>query len=440
MSTILELKEKRATIGKEIVQMRNKLTGDKVDFDATEKEGWDKANKEFDALGRQIEVAERAENVERELNTRKGGNRPGDEDFGNKKPDSVDPEKLTRAQATAFRAWAGAPSKRDLNDEEIEACKLAGVNPRSEFFDFRMTGKHGVEHRGTSPQSTTGSEGGNTISQGFVPNLERALKSYAAVMGVADVFYTATGNPLPWPTVNDTGTTGALLAENAQITVADVAFAQTTFNAYKITSKQLLLSIELMQDSAFNLAAEVGSMLGERIGRSVAAYGTTGTGLSQPGGIITGATSGKTAASATAIASDELIDLIHSVDPEYRVNTGVGFMMHDSVLAVVRKLKDGQSNYLWQPGYQNGVPDRLLGYPVYVNQSMASSVAASAKTVLFGDFKKFKMRFVSGVRLVRMDERYADYDQVGFVAFLRFDSKVLNAGTNPLKFLTQAAL
>lgn len=440
MPTIQELREQRATIGKEIRRMADTLTGEKRDFDSTEKGNWEKANKDFDEIGRQIETLERAAKIDKELagNAPENG-RPGDEDFGkpNKRASGIDAEKRSRSEATALKAWASRASGRDLSDDEVKSCRSLGFDPFSKTLEFRMDG--GVLTRGTDPQSTTAAAGGYTIPQGFVPNLERAMKAFAIPLQLADVITTDTGNTLPWPTINDTGTSGALLAENAQVTVGDMTFASTSFGAYKYTSKEVLLSYELITDSAFDLASEVGSMLGERLGRALAAAMTTGTGSSQPAGIVTGSTSGKTAASATAIAADELIDLIHAVDPAYRVNPGVGFMAHDSVLAAIRKLKDGQSNYLWQPGYQNGQPDRLLGYPVYTNQNMASSIAANAKTVVFGDFKKFKVRMVSGVRLVRMDERYADYDQVGFVAFVRMDSKVLNAGTNPLKYLVQAA-
>ena len=439
----MELKdilEKRASVGNEILRMRDVLKKEDRDFNSEEKAAWEKANKDFTDLTSRMNSLKQGEAVAAELANRgERGERPGDEEFGkaNKGGSRIDADKLARSESAALKAWAKRASGRDLSEDEVKACRSLGFNPFGSAIDFRMD--TGILTRGTDPQSTTAAAGGYTIPQGFVTNLERAMKAYAIPLQLADVITTDTGNTLPWPTINDTGTSGALLAENAQVAVGDMTFAQTSFAAYKYTSKEVLLSYELITDSAFNLASEVGSMLGERLGRALAAAMTTGTGSSQPAGIVTGSTAGKTAASTTAIAADELIDLIHSVDPAYRVNPGVGFMAHDTVISAIRKLKDGQSNYLWQPGYQNGQPDRLLGYPIYTNQNMASSIAASAKTVVFGDYKKFKVRMVSGVRLVRMDERYADYDQVGFVAFVRMDSKVLNAGTNPIKHLVQAA-
>ena len=114
-------------------------------------------------------------------------------------------------------------------------------------------------------------------------------------------------------------------------------------------------------------------------------------------------------------------------------------MMHDNIILALRKLKDSTNQYLWQPGLQAGAPDRLLGFPVAVNNNMASSMAANALTVLFGAFRKFVVREVRSIRYYRLEERYRDNDQTGFVAFHRYDSRVLDAGTNPIKVLKQAA-
>lgn len=154
-------------------------------------------------------------------------------------------------------------------------------------------------------------------------------------------------------------------------------------------------------------------------------------------GIVTAAALGKTAASATAIAADELFDLVHSVDPAYR--KGAGFMFHDNVLLTIRKLKDGNGQYLWTAGLQAGEADRILGYGYTVNQHMASAVASTAKTVIFGQLSKYKIRDVRGLRLRRLVERYAESDQEGFVAFYRADGNLLDSGVAPVKYLQQAA-
>ena len=141
-----------------------------------------------------------------------------------------------------------------------------------------------------------------------------------------------------------------------------------------------------------------------------------------------------TSASATAISVDDLLGLVHSVDRAYR-DAGA-FMMHDSVLLAIRKLKDANNLPIFTQSYIVGEPDRLFGYPVVINNSMASTVATTNKTVLFGDWSKFIIRDALDIQLVRSDERYMEYGQSAFVALARTDSKVTISGA--LKRLTQA--
>jgi len=281
----------------------------------------------------------------------------------------------------------------------------------------------------------TTTAGGHTTFPGFVTNLEQAMLQFGGMRQVSTILRTATGSALDWPTVNDTSNTGALLSENTQDSEQDVTFGNLTLDAYKYTSKIVRVSVELMQDSAFNMGAVIGSLIGERLGRIQNTHATTGTGSSQPNGVITAATLGKTAAGAAAITMDELLDLQASVDPAYR--QGASWMFNDATRNYIRKLKSTDSVYHWQPGAVAGDPDRLLNHTITINQDMAS-IATTAKTVLFGALAKYLMREVLGVTLVRMNERYADYHQVAFVAIMRFDGDLLDAGTNPVKYLQQA--
>ena len=166
-------------------------------------------------------------------------------------------------------------------------------------------------------------------------------------------------------------------------------------------------------------------------------YFVTGTGSSEPQGVVTGSSLGVTAASATAVTFDEIIDLINSVDPAYQASASFGLAMNNSTKAAIRKLKDSNGQYLWQAGLTANDPDTILGKPVVVLQEMAD-IATGEKTIIAGDMSKFVIRDAGPVRLARMDERYRDYDQTGFVAFARVDSIVIDAGTNPIKHLIQA--
>jgi len=251
----------------------------------------------------------------------------------------------------------------------------------------------------------------------------------------ATILNTSSGNPLPIPTFNDTSNVGALLAENSAVTTQDVTFGQAVLNAYKYTSKLVLVSQELLEDSAVSVDSLLSDVLGQRMGRALASAFTTGDGSSKPSGVVTGSTLGVTAASATALTMDELFGLKHSVDPAYR--QGAKWMFNDSTLLAIKKLKDGNGNYIWSSGVALGRADMIDGDPYIVNPAMAS-IATGNKSVLYGDFSQYFIRHIGQPTLLRLTERYAEYFQVGFVLAQRHDGLLVNAGTNPIKHLLQA--
>lgn len=461
MSAITEAREKREKAYVAVKELREKFTaqGDKW-ADEGQRNAWSAANADYDAAHAEEErltaeldkVAKRAAEIQQREEER--GRSPGRPDGPGRRHD--DGEVTDEMRRMAFHAWARRQCEREITDEQREACRRVGLNPSTKELpidlggtdDFNALRRHlytgnparaslkGFERRALSKGTTTA--GGHTVPASFMNDLEVAMLAFGGVRQVATVMRTDNGQSLPYPTMNDTGNSGALLAENAQAASdTDMTFGVKTLGAYKFTSKIVLVSYELLEDSAFDLSTYLAAALGERLGRAQNAYATTGTGSSQPAGIVTGSTIGKTAAATNAITADELVGLQHSVDPAYRQNAG--WMMHDAIVLALRLLKDSEGVYLWRAGLADNRPDTLLGQPLTINQSMASSMAADAKTVLYGDFSKMLIREVRDIRLRRMVERYGDYDQDGFVAFLRFDSIVLNAGTNPIKHLVQAA-
>lgn len=299
----------------------------------------------------------------------------------------------------------------------------------------RMRAVHPSIRNDLSTGTGTG-EAGVVIPEGFVARLEQAMLAFGGMLQTSEIMVTDSGNDMPWPTADDTFNKGAILSEASSIgSSVDPSFGAVILQAFKYSSKLVQVSAEILEDFAFDLPSILGSMLGERLGRILNEHFTTGTGSSQPRGIAVAATTGVTAASATAITSDEVIDLFHAVDPAYRPNAE--FMMADSTVALVRKLKDSDNQYLWQPGLQAGIPDRLLGRVVNVNQDMPSA-ATGNKAILFGDLRKYKVRLAGQTRSRRLVERYADTDQEGFVSFIRADGDLVDAGTNPVQALEMA--
>jgi HK97 family phage major capsid protein len=289
--------------------------------------------------------------------------------------------------------------------------------------------------------TTSAAAGGALIPQSFYNRLIEAMKSFSGVrQSRATVFQTATGAPMPIPLVDDTANIGALLSENTQATAQDFSFAQKTLNAYVYTSKLVLVSLQMLQDSAFDIEGYLAKALGTRIARATNADFTTGGGSTLPQGVVTGASSGVVAATGntTAITYDNLVAMIHSVDPAYRDNAE--WMFNDDTLRVIRQLKDLQNRPLWQQDIALGARPTILGYPYNVNQAMAV-MAANAKSILFGDFSYYLIRDTLDLRVLRLDERYADFLQVGFIAFTRTDGLVANPGgsNNPIKYYQNSA-
>lgn len=272
----------------------------------------------------------------------------------------------------------------------------------------------------------TGSAGGYTVPEGFWARISEVQKWFGGIEAAGvNVLTTDTGADLPWATNDDTGNVGALLGENVQVTDLDVAFGARLLSAHTYTTRQIKVSLQLIQDGAFDIEAFIAKKFGQRLGRIHNTHFTNGTGTGQPQGLITAAVTGKTAAGANAITYPDVIDLIHSVDPAYRNAPGVKFMFHDLILAALQKLVDSQGRPLWLPSVREGAPDQFLGYGYVVNNDMASTIATTIKTMAFGDFSQgYVARKVKGVTMLRLDERYADFLQVGFLGFDRVDGMV----------------
>lgn len=290
--------------------------------------------------------------------------------------------------------------------------------------------------------TTTGSEGGHTVQTEVAEEIINALKAYGGMREVATVITTEMGNPMSFPTSDGTSETGELIAENTTATAADPSFGTVSVNAYKFSSKIVAVPFELLQDSQVDIEAFVRGRLVERIGRITNTLFTTGTGTSQPRGVVTGSAAGKTGASGQTgtVIFDDLIDLIHAVDPAYRRAGTCRFMMNDATLAAIRKLKDDQSRPVFIPGYDGlggPMPDTVLGYGVTINQDVAT-MAASAKSILFGDFAKYVIRDVMQATLFRFtDSAYAKLGQVGFLMWSRSGGNLVD--TAAVKHYANAA-
>ncbi len=316
---------------------------------------------------------------------------------------------------------------------------IDGKTPAAKVFakwlrggDRALTNEDWANIRATL-STTTGSEGGYTVQTDVAKAIADALKAFGGMREAAEVFQTAQGNPMNFPTSDGTAETGELIAENTTATAADPTFGTVALTVYKYSSKIVACPIELLQDASVDIDAFIRQRLVDRIGRITNTHFTTGTGTAQPRGVVTAAALGKTGLTGqtTTVIFDDLIDLIHSVDPAYRLQGRCRFMMNDSSLKVIRKLKDSQSRPIFLPGYEGlagPMADSILGYPVTLNQDVAV-MAANAKSILFGDFWHYKIRDVMESTLFRFtDSAYMKLGQVGFLMWARSGGNFTDVG------------
>lgn len=427
MATIKELREQAA---KTLTEARSMLDG--INDKSTKEQraeaeiAVDKALAETaeiearaERMGK-LEAAEKRAEEARELEERQAreAKRPGVDAAEARQGGDMD-------YRTAFHAYLRAEGQMGAMDAEARSVLSRGYTT--------------VEQRA---QTTTNTAGGYTVPTELMNILIKSMQAWGPMYSedVATVLTTSGGGQITMPTVNDTAVTAGAHTEGATLTDdggKDVTFGQKVLEAFAYDTEWLRVSKELADDSIMAMEQVLGDLLGERLGRIANLKLTTGSGSSEPNGVVTASSLGKTATGTAAITSDEIIDLVHSIDPAYRMGPKVQFMFNDSTLAAIRKLKDGDGNYLWQMGnVQQGQPGSLLGYSYRVNQAMGS-LAAGNKVMLFGDFGKYYVRKV-GAPLIGALQDKDFWPGFGVAGYIRFDGEL--ADTAAIKHLITAAV
>lgn len=291
-------------------------------------------------------------------------------------------------------------------------------------------------------QSTlSGAVGGYDVAPdtSFYGKIIEAQKFFGGMFSAGcTVLNTGTGADLPIPTTDDTANTGAIVAEEgSHASGTNVTLAQVTLHAYLYSSKIVKVSWQLLQDSETAWDSFLARLFGARLGRIQNTHMTTGTGTGQPQGVVTAASSGRQSATGNtaSVPMDDFIRLEHSVDKAYRASGK--YMTSDTTALAMRLIKDGNGQYMWKQG-DGSQPSMFNGYPVVINNDVAA-MATSAKHTLFGDFSNYYIRQVKGIQVVRLNELYAENGQVGFLAFMRFDGGLVDAGQHPIKYLQNSA-
>lgn len=416
---IKELREKQARVATEARERLDQIgTADEARAKELEKQH-DDAMAEYDRLEGQIVREEKLADIEKRQAEQRSRSRP-----------------VSPGEGTGSDEPGGAVEYR-----AVFAKIVCGVEPSDLSPEERQVLRQGVtkfETRAQTAGSTTA--GGYTVPTELDSQIIISMKAWGPMYdeAICTVMNTASGSSLKIPTVNDTTVPAVAHTEATALTDdggSDVTFGQKSLDAYAFDTEFIRWSWELDMDSIFSMESLLASLLGERLGRIGNSQLTVGTGSSAPNGVVTASSLGKTAAATSAITWDEILDLEHSVDPAYRVSPKCRYMFNDTTLNAVRKLKDGNGNYLWQMGdVQKGIPGSFNGRPYSINQAM-DSLAAAKKVMLFGDFSKYFVRKVGSPVIGVLRERF--WPDLGIAGLIRFDGEL--GDTAAVKHLITAA-
>lgn len=476
MTTHQDAVELKRSLGLRIQEMADEFEKNGQEWkDDTTEANWEKLNADYQENEKFLAKCEKARQVA-EARARvhaMNGTKPDSEIEYRGEAKTLKGLSAEMVKSIAFQASLLAPMGDRLSDQQRDAMNACNM-PETGFAnarDYHLPLMNTVDHKAfreaymrggetaareqrgqffNAPLTTgTAGLGGNFVPpESLLSAVEVNMLAFGGILQVADTITTATGEPLSWLTVNDTGNKGRRLAENAAHDDnaaggssgdggPNPAFGKTTWSSFDYTSDTILVSYRLLRDSAANLPPLLGALIGERIGRILNEEFTLADGSSKPSGITVGAATGVTAASQTVITLTEILQLQHKVDPAYR-SRGASFMCNDAVALHLRLKNDGDGRPLWQPSLIEGVPDRLLGAPLVYNHDM-EGLAASKVSLLYGALNMYKVRRVGMMRFYRLTERYREKDQDGFVAMMSADGGLLNAGTNAVQKLVQAA-
>lgn len=418
---LTELQQKLGELRKQATDALDEIRANTDDSRATELEQrHDAIMADFDKITGQIDREERharlisdaGQRLEDRARAEREGRRPTGAGCADGMQDGGD--KLTYRGAFAEYLRSMVPDAAPLS-AEARAVLAAGYQ---QFEQRALT-------------TAANAAGGYTVPTELQAELIKTMAIYGPMYdpGVTRELVTSGGYAMPWPTVDDTSNSGAATTQGTTLTddgSGDPAFGQKQLDAYSFATKWVRVSKELADDSVLVIEAVLNDLLGERLGRLANAQLTTGTGSSAPNGIVTATSAGKTAASTTAFVADEIIDLEHSVDAAYRGGPKFAFMFHDLVLAAIRKLKDGQGNYLWAAGnYQQGVPATINGRRYHINNAMSSAFTTGQKLILCGDFGKYMVRKV-GAPLIGAIQDKDFWPGFGVAGWIRFDGELMD--------------
>lgn len=415
MPTLTELQEKRGQLVTQARDALNEITNNTDDSRTAELEQrHDNFMGDLDRLDATIAREERLAKIEKDDAERRERTRPHNPD-GESRSQGEGGEGGNDAAAeyrAAFNGWLRTGC--DVGDLTAEQRSLL---------------RRGYDAEIRTQVAGTTTAGGYTVPVELAREIVKTMKDWGPMYDgtIVREIVTGSGNEFDIPSNDDTSGTASALSEGADLTddnSGDLTFGQKRLDAYVDATPWVKISFELMQDSVFNIESFLAEALGERLGRRANNKLTVGTGSSQANGIVTASTLGKTAVSTTAIAADELMEFQHSVNAAYRRSPKCRWMLADTTLLAIRKLKDGQGNYLWQMGdIRVGAPAMLLDHPYSINDDVPA-IATGNRAVIFGDFSRYWVRKVGSPLIGTVRERF--WPKIGLAGLIRYDGELVD--------------
>lgn len=429
----LEQRQERLKLYNEMRSMVEEHGGK---FSPEQQERFNKLEAEEHALAQDIERRENLDRIQKEVNEPAAEERAKKAFEDKKRPDRV----TDRDKEMALRAWV-APKR--ATREQLAAADKCGINLNNPEMSFRFSAKapRSVDEIDSwLTRATTASQAIGTTTVGNELQItetkaavEKQLLAFGGVRQVAQVVRTRNGGPINWPTMDDTGNKAGIIGENTAVATSGMEFSSKQLTSFKFGTGWIKTSWEFLNDSAVPMPGFIGEVLGERMARGLNTHFTAGAAAhsSGPAGVASEATIGVTPTTGTShVTYENLVKLMHSVDPAYRANGT--WMFHDSVLRELKQLTDSTTRPLWLPSVAGGQPDTILGKRYIVNQDMATDTTATGgvKLVLFGDFSKFVVRDVMDFKISRADELFLAEAQVAWVGHSRHDSLTISKTTS----------
>lgn len=407
---VKRLQERRANVWEQAKELADRAANENRAFGGEEQSQWDSLNAEMEALDKRakaiLEGEQRAKDTEDALSRLEGKPQVRDGEAANgDSADVAQVRSMLRGEAGAGRA--------------VEIKPTGPVN-------FRTLSK------------LTAAAGANTVQTSFYDQLVAHMIETSSILQAGVRVLTTSGGETIQVPKTTAHSTAAIVTEASSIGVSDPAFGQASLSSYKY-GVMVQLSRELVDDSTVDLEGYLAMETGRALGNAFGAHLVAGTGVSQPRGILLDSTLGVTTATGKVgvPSADDLLDLYYSVIAPYRNSPSASYIMKDTTVGALRKLKDTTGQYLWQPSLQAGAPDRLGGVSVFTDPYMPAT-GLSNKSVVFGDFSRYFVRLVGGVRFERSDEYAFNADLITYRALLRGDGALMDT-SGAVKHIVGAA-